>query len=144
MQTTAASPRPLVPSDLKGAAATALQRAAYALALSVVRGEDAERIAQQRWPHDGDAALAIVRSAVSGATTGTPGWAAELVASATGRFFAGLTPPSAMGAVIARGIQVRLDGTVALAVPYLSTRICCIGGKGRAARRLRAAQAVRP
>src|SRR5690242_15218825 len=112
------SPRPLVPSDLSST--PSLARAAFAMALAAAQGADPSRIAASRWPHDVEVVQGLLRASVAGADTSTSGWAAELVASAVSRFLTGLTPQSAMAAVISRGIRVRLADVASIDVPFVS------------------------
>src|SRR4051812_44392086 len=108
---TSAATRPLLPSDHQPG--RALERAAFATALSVAANQSAERVAQ-RWPHDLDVVRAVLsRAAVDGGTTG--GWASELAVQATSHFLSGLNPQAAMSAVIARGLKLRLgEGIISL------------------------------
>jgi hypothetical protein len=65
----------------------------------------ASGVVKQRWPDDRLALAILERAAISGATTTTAGWAAELTYSATGSFLESLGS-SAASRLIPKGMQV--------------------------------------
>lgn len=117
MSTSAA--RPLVPSDID--LKRSLTRAAFAAFKAEVEpgGGRAEAVCARLYGRDLVAGAVLQRAAVTGATTGTAGWAAELVPRAVGEFITSLSR-SAAAELIRRGTLIRLAGFGAVDVPVIT------------------------
>jgi hypothetical protein len=74
-------PRPLVPEDIKISPAT-VPKAAFLTLAGAVRNADPRDLARKMHPHDRRLMAILERAAMTGATTGTGGWAAEVVPTA--------------------------------------------------------------
>lgn len=124
------APRPLVPEDLHhipARHARSLMHAAFAALRSVAENRSPVAVCRALYPSD-EGAVALLggvsRAAISGATTSTPGWAAELVGRATAGFYGSLVPRSAAAELIRRGPPlVPLTGMGPTDVPVLAAPI---------------------
>lgn len=97
-----------------------LLRAAFAHVVAAVRGsDDPAGCCRDLFPDDDVALGLITRAAVAPGTTGTAGWAAELVQTAPIAFLSGLAPLSAAAELIRRGISAPLDDGIGnLSAPH--------------------------
>jgi hypothetical protein len=96
------------------------ERACWAAARAAVAplGDSPEAIARELGGDDGAVAALILRAAVTGAVVTDPSWMGSLVTNGTSHFLMGLSPLSAMAAVIAAGTIVPLGEYGSLTLPY--------------------------
>jgi hypothetical protein len=107
------------PGAMQHAAVSSIVRSCIAIA----RGKlyTAERPAayvKSRWPGDRTTDL-VMRAATAPASPGAAGWAQEL-AQITTQFLASLVPVSAGANLLARGVQLNLDGAGLISMPLIS------------------------
>lgn len=113
------SDRPFLPSDLSPVGL--IERAAFASFVAAYRGdEDASDVCREFWPNEKVAPLLLARATATVGTTGTSGWASQLVQQATGAFFASLSPTSAAAALVERGTPVSLGRAGSMILPVRS------------------------
>jgi hypothetical protein len=116
------SPIPLRPDygARQRAAVSSLVRAATASALAAISRQghqDAATIAKASWPEDRTAQL-LTRAASAAAQTNVPGWAQELLQTATADFLIGLGPHSAASQIFQECLSLSFDGTGQINLPH--------------------------
>lgn len=93
-----------------------LARAAFAVTLARRGHKTTEQIAERLWPND-----AIVKAAVSPATTTTPAWAGAVAQASVGDYVSSLSAASAASKVFADAVRVNLSGVASVTLPRRAT-----------------------
>jgi Phage capsid family len=112
-------PFPLRPDRhaLVEASTNALVRAAHACALAIVEPQKSPAgIVKSRYPDDRLAEL-LTRSASAPAMMSVPGWAQELLRTATADFLVSLGPHSATAEIFQQALSLTFDGTGLIRLP---------------------------
>src|SRR5512133_3095360 len=101
--------RPFLPDIKRERPGATVGKAALVAARASLSKDAPEAVAAKTYPNDGQVPRLVSKSAVSPASTGTTGWAAELAASITNDFVTSMTGMSAAAKLIDSGVKLNLD-----------------------------------